>query len=155
MPARTLAKLLKCLKVTVGPRRTGPRSLLGYHCPLHHCHRARHTAGTSWHLLNGGMNKRETRKRHVGAVGSAGTGQTPSSSSRRVRCGRLSLAQPIPLPSGVSSHVPSSRKPSLVPVWACTSSGLPTAGLPTLGHYYLVYRSFIPFPHPSNEPQAL
>lgn len=42
----------------------------------------------------------------------------------------------LPLPSDISSHVPSSRKPSLAPGWACTSSGLPTAGLPTLGHYY-------------------
>ena len=64
------------------------RSCLSYHCvPSITTHRAGLRAGTHWHLLRGGMNKREIRKGDVGVVDS---GQTQSS-YRQIGCVRLSL----------------------------------------------------------------
>lgn len=77
--------------------------------------------------------------------------------------GIKAFAYPVPLPPtvlpsffpGLVPLIPQtlallSRKPSLIPDCAATSSGLPIPSLPTLGHYYLIYRSFLLFPHPNN-----
>ena len=58
---------------------------------------------------------------------------------------------PTSAPAPVGSPGASSRKPSLTSQAASgTSPGLPIPTLPTLGHYYLVFRSFPKSPNPSS-----